>query len=106
MLAAGQDAGWLCIVRCDPPISATLPCPHDNAFAVVTGDESCDDTVPDTPALVRENVGRSDGRSDAHHAALVPRYQFAALAAAVSSVLDPGREWGLENRPPVTALRI
>jgi hypothetical protein len=107
-LALGPNAKVVCITWCDAHAPAASGCQHENSgpSAAVTADESCDTIVPDTPALVREDVRRIEVGSDTRHTAIVPRSQFALSITDVRFDPEPGHGWSLEKRPLVTALRI
>jgi hypothetical protein len=107
ILASGQSAGVACLVRCQPPVPATSGCHHESVLlATVIAHERCDDIGAATPALVREDAGRSAGNAPTQHGVLVARHQFEASTAAVRSSHPPELEWPLEKRPLETALRI
>jgi hypothetical protein len=109
-LAVGSTASLLCRTWCGPQAAHPSGChPQDPATApsvVAASDDCCEDVVFSVTAFLREDVGRGVSVPDADHADLVPHYQFAHSTTDARPGHEPGREWSLEERALLIALRI
>jgi hypothetical protein len=107
-LTVWQQAGLLCLFRCDPPVPTTSACHHEDGTTatVVAGAEGCGNMVSGQPALLEKQVGRVEGGLEKQHAAPVPRYHFAPFSTCGRFGQKPEHVCALEQRPFVTALRI
>lgn len=108
IFTVGQSPGFLCIVRCDPPVSARSTCHHEEASgsALVTADESCDTQALGALALVREDGRRSVRGWETHSAIPAPPSARVHSAIDVLFSCEPGHERPVDTRPTATALRI
>ena len=107
-LTVWQQAGLMCLVRCDLRVPSTTACEHEDGTTatVISEAESCGNMVSDQPALVEKQIGRVEGGVEKQHAPPVPLHQFGALTTCPRSGHEPEHRCALEQRPLVTALRI
>jgi hypothetical protein len=66
----------------------------------------CDNSGLRAVQFIREEVRRYVSALDGGHAILVPGHQLAHSTIDARPGQEPGREWSLEARPLLTALRI
>lgn len=104
-LTVGQNVALLCRTWCDALAAAASECHHKNSSTTpsVAGDEDCGKVVVAATAVLREDVRRDASSQDTIP---VPRYQLAQLTIDERPGQEPWREWSLEKRPLLTALRI
>ena len=107
-LAAGPNAALLCSAWCHPQAAIQSSCLHQKAASApgVAADDCCVTMVLSVATFLREDALRGVSAPDAGHSTLIPRFQAFRSATNARPVLEPGREWSVDHRPRVIALRI
>jgi hypothetical protein len=104
-LAVGHSAGLFCKAWCHDVAPAR--CAHESSTtsASVSADDRCQDAADSAVAFVREDGRRAAADPGAHNALVVHRFRPDSLPRALPFGFEPGRRL-LEERPPLTSLRI
>ena len=105
-LAFGQNASLLCKVWC--PDTTSARCPHQDSATSpsVSAHDNCRSDAGGAVAFVREDARRTTAAQDAQNALAVPRFLLALSHTDLGSRFESGRQFLLEERPLVIALRI
>jgi hypothetical protein len=105
-LAVGQNASLLCQAWCHDATSAGCPHHGSTTSPSLSAEDSCSSVVVGAVAFLREDARRTAAAPDAQNALVVPRFRLPPSPADLRIGCKWGRNWPLEERPLILALRI
>jgi hypothetical protein len=107
-LTVGPNASLLCRAWCDSNAGAWNECQHERSSATtrIAVDDDCDNAVFGVAAVLREDVRRDVPPPDSNRAIPVLRFQLVQTTIDARQGREPWRDWSLQERPLLTALRI